>query len=105
MDITFWTTQDCNLNCRYCYNRVGNNIKKEYMSYKVIKESFSLLTGLEEWNKEERFFISFHGGEPLLNCDAIEEIMNTVEKAVAREKIVYGMTTNGTLYGQRQKES
>ena len=104
MDITFWTTQDCNLNCRYCYNRVGNNIKKEYMSYKVIKESFSLLTGLEEWNKEERFFISFHGGEPLLNCDAIEEIMNTVEKAVAREKIVYGMTTNGTLYGQRQKE-
>lgn len=104
MDITFWTTQDCNLNCGYCYNRTGNNINKEYMSSQVIIEAVSLLSGLDKWNQEEQFFITFHGGEPLLNCDAIEMIMDTMEKIIPREKIVYGVTTNGTLYGQRQKD-
>ena len=32
MHVVFWTTNDCNLNCSYCYNRIGNNIKKEYMT-------------------------------------------------------------------------
>ena len=54
MHITFWTTNDCNLNCSYCYNRIGNNIKKEYMSDDVADKAIELLQGLECWNDDDK---------------------------------------------------
>ena len=104
MNITFWTTLDCNLNCAYCYNRASNNIRNEYMSSDVIKQSISLFTNIPQFNPNDNFMINFHGGEPLMNCEAIELIMCELEKVVSRDKITYGLTTNGTLSSIKQRE-
>ena len=103
MHITFWTTNDCNLNCSYCYNRIGNNIKKEYMSDDVADKAIELLQGLECWNDDD-ISIQFHGGEPLLNVGVIEHIMERFESFFPREKISYALTTNGTLFDERRKK-
>ena len=67
MNITFWTTLDCNLNCAYCYNRASNNIRNEYMSSDVIKQSISLFTNIPQFNPNDNFSINFHGCECLMN--------------------------------------
>ncbi|PXV93385.1 uncharacterized protein C8E03_102153 [Lachnotalea glycerini] len=102
MNITFWTTMDCNLNCKYCYNRASNNIKKEYMTADVIYQGIKLITALPQFNTDEQIYINFHGGEPLMNCDAIELIMDIIEKCIPRTSITYGLTTNGTLSSDKQ---
>ena len=104
MNITFWTTLDCNLKCAYCYNRASNNIRKEYMSSDVIQQGINLITKLPQFNPNDELAINFHGGEPLMNCDAIEAIMHYLEKIVARDKITYSLTTNGTLSSFRHRE-
>lgn len=104
MDITFWTTRDCNLNCAYCYNKVNNNIKREYMSYDTIKRAIELFARMENFDNDD-MYIDFHGGEPLLNCEAIEYIMNELEKKVSKDIITYGITTNGTIQTEKAKET
>lgn len=96
MDITFWTTMDCNLDCAYCYNRANNNIKKEYMPYDTAKKAIELFMGMDKFDSDD-LYIDFHGGEPLLNCEIIENIMNKFEQKIPRDRITYGITTNGTI--------
>lgn len=96
MDITFWTTMDCNLNCAYCYNRANNNIKKEYMLRDTAKKAIELFRKIEHFGGDD-LYINFHGGEPLLNCEVIESIMNELEQNIPRDRIIYGITTNGTI--------
>jgi uncharacterized protein len=104
MNITFWTTLDCNLNCAYCYNRANNNIKKDYMTSTIIEQGIKLITGLPQFNSNENMTINFHGGEPLMNCDAIEHIMSELEKIIPRDNITYGLTTNGTLSSDKHRK-
>ena len=104
MHVVFWTTNDCNLNCSYCYNRIGNNIKKEYMTKEVADAAIDMLTKLDCWETADEIAVQFHGGEPLMNCDIIEYIMERFEALVPASKLYYGMTTNGTLYDERRKK-
>ncbi len=104
MHVVFWTTDDCNLNCSYCYNRIGNNIQKHYMSNETADAAIDLLTKQESWDPSNEIAVHFHVGEPLLNCGVIEHIMERFEALVPRENLRYGMTTNGTLYDDRRKK-
>lgn len=87
---------DCNLNCAYCYNRANNNIKKEYMLRDTAKKAIELFRKIEHFGGDD-LYINFHGGEPLLNCEVIESIMNELEQNIPRDRIIYGITTNGTI--------
>ncbi|WP_026507931.1 radical SAM/SPASM domain-containing protein [Butyrivibrio sp. MC2013] len=104
MDITFWVTQDCNLNCAYCYNRTGNNIKKEYMTKEVVDDTLSFFSELRAWKEANTIYLNFHGGEPLMNTEIIEYVISKLNKGKMHRNVVYGMTTNGTIYGSKQKK-
>lgn len=94
MDITFWTTMDCNLNCAYCYNRANNNIKKEYMLRDTAKKAIELFRKIEHFGGDD-LYINFHGGEPLLNC----EVTGNLDMAMGNEVIKFLKKMN-ELYNQ-----
>jgi uncharacterized protein len=101
--IVFETTEKCNLNCKYCYygdyyqgitERKNLDIPVEYAD--ILLEYLSkkqLLSLNKSWKR--LVYISFYGGEPLMNMTFIENVIKA-EKFKNRN-IVYSMTTNATL--------
>lgn len=90
MHVTLHLTNDCNLQCRYCYVRQG----KQFMSREVARAAVDFAA-----SAGSRCGVVFFGGEPLL-CK--ERIMDTVAYGRALQDqgkgpFFYKMTTNGTL--------
>lgn len=83
--IVLWLTNDCNINCKYCYADGG--IKKDYMPLETAIKALSL--------PQTNFKLQLAGGEPLLNMTLIKEIYQYILNSKAKTKIM--IQTNGTL--------
>lgn len=101
LNLTIWTTSECNLRCNYCYEKEGKYIKKNsvnktllinYIKHRIIETNF-----------DEYIVIQFHGGEPLLNFDMIKELVEIIEPIKDKRTIKYGFTTNGTIWNEEIK--
>ena len=93
-------SHSCNLRCDYCYADGGSyRGEKELMSSEV---AIALVDFLLEAADDDKVMITFFGGEPLLNTDAIEAaVARGIEKSDAMGKeIDFGLTTNGTLLNE-----
>ncbi|MCK4431437.1 MAG: radical SAM protein [Candidatus Aminicenantes bacterium] len=95
-------TQQCNMRCSYCsysgkfpYKRTHNNT---WMSFNIAKKAIDFF--LTHSKETERKFISFYGGEPLLNFSLIKKCINYINEK-SDEKIYCGITTNGTLLNEK----
>lgn len=73
----------CNLNCRFCDTQLDNF--KEYTAAEVFRKILSL--------DDDCHFVSFTGGEPLLQKDFLKEISALCKQ---RGRKIY-LETNGTL--------
>jgi len=104
--VLFEVTEKCQMRCHYCgfgkfyhfYDkREGRNIDIGYAK--------NLLNYLMElWNSPlntshyKNIYITFYGGEPLLNFSFIKEIVNYVKQLkVLHNRFTFSMTTNGLL--------
>lgn len=97
MQMTVWTTTECNMKCSYCYERkgnMGNNINKMMDEKNIINY---LITHLTDNN-----LILFHGGEPLLNFAFIKKA--TKEVTAVDKNCKFGLTTNGTIWSDEIEE-
>ncbi|MCG8411687.1 MAG: radical SAM peptide maturase [Bacteroidales bacterium] len=104
--ITFEVTQACNLNCAYCaYGRLYNseikrerkNLPVEY-AIQIIKYLVSFWDSKQDPSFSKQVYISFYGGEPLLNIDFIKQVVAYVEGLnLTKRQFVFSMTTNATL--------
>ncbi len=103
--LTLGVTEDCNFRCKYCaysdfyeYNRGYSN---KYMEFAIAKKAidyfFSLLIDGKRYNPIRKISIGFYGGEPLLNFSLIRKCVEYIEAKYTDFKILYGMTTNGSL--------
>ncbi len=105
-EVTFFVTEDCNLKCSYCY-LPGKN-KKNSMSFEVAKKAIDYFVSNAEMFPEEVVNINFIGGEPLMEIDLIDQIMDYFKLLTFQknhpwfESYKITMTTNGTLCKQRQ---
>ncbi len=90
-------SQDCNLNCHYCYTRHSGNIQKKNMSEEVARAAVDLL--FQESNNIDKPAISFYGGEPLLRFDLMKTIIPYANRKAEEyhKSVKFSMTTNGTL--------
>ena len=97
MNITYWVTNQCNLNCKYCY--VDKDIK--VMSLKVAEDTFNFVSNFiqNSIKNNEKINISFHGGEPLLNFEVIKYLVEK-HKNQNYNNMTFMMTTNGTLFNK-----
>jgi uncharacterized protein len=96
MDCIVWTTKNCNLNCKYCYehNNKENGNMGSYIEDKTLnKIKDSILN-----SNEDIHLIQFHGGEPLLNFKLIKRFVQEIEKIKGNSIVSYGLTTNGTIW-------
>jgi len=89
--ITLNLTNDCNLNCGYCFETHKNN------TYMTVETAIKIL---EKSYKEVpfdkgTFTINLFGGEPFLNWEVIKSLVDyTNEK---KYNVKYGVTTNLTI--------
>lgn len=94
-------SHDCNLRCKYCFASTGNfGGERTNMSPEVGKKAIDLL--IRESANRKNLEVDFFGGEPLLNFDAVKEI---VEYALTKEKeynkkFRFTITTNALLLNE-----
>lgn len=104
--IVIEVTDACNLQCYYCtYGKMYENYDHRYSKM----QSFDLVKSLIDnclayWKStfnasiDRTKYISFYGGEPLLNMNLIKQVICYVEtQDIGDVKISYNMTTNGVL--------
>lgn len=102
--VTFEVTDACNLQCKYCgYGELYEGYDTRECKTLPIEQAYSLLEYLySNWQQSDshhkKTYISFYGGEPLLNMDfirgAVSWIMN---HQIPQCDFVFTMTTNGML--------
>ena len=95
------TTYDCNFACPYCVE--AGVRKKLYMSNKTAKDAADYITRRISDFKPKRFSLTFYGGEPLMNIEAIRVVSTSVKKYCENNGIdfSFGITTNGSLLTPR----
>lgn len=98
--LTLEVTQKCNLRCRYCiyhqYQTHYRNFEQKDMNWDIAKQAIDFFNEHSKAKKE--VYISFYGGEPLLNFPIIKNSVEYANKVIndGRE-IHYSITTNATL--------
>lgn len=101
-EVTFIVTEDCNLRCSYCYQVHKNN--KHRMSFDVAKKAIDYLLDNPQMFDAEAVLWDFIGGEPLLEIDLIDRIMDYIKIRTYKlghkwsKNYRINIGTNGTLY-------
>lgn len=96
--ITFEVTQKCNLRCDYCIYQDENPKFRDFSSHEDM--SFETAKKVIDYVKDKmkkEFYITFYGGEPLLNFSLIKQCIEYVKELKCESKIMYSLTTNLTL--------
>lgn len=102
----FFLTKNCNLACRYCFERQSEvkNSKAGIMSGETFDKGldfFVRLINLDKKRFDERKSIIFYGGEPFHNkrvlYHAIERITAFIAEGILPERTKMLVVTNGTL--------
>ena len=108
--LTFETTDVCNLKCEYCgYGKSYSDYderKSTRLSPQRAKVLLDYLSSL--WRSElnvshnQNIYISFYGGEPLMNVSFTKEIISYVEEFdYPSRSFTFDMVTNGILLDHR----
>lgn len=109
----FFLTKNCNLACKYCFERQSENENSSegIMTFDVFMKGldfFQRLINLDKKRFDERKTIIFYGGEPFHNkkllFSAIDEIQNRKKKGSLPVQTKLLVVTNGTLMSDEDIE-
>lgn len=104
--LVFEITDACNLKCKYCgYGEFYEDYDDRKNLYMPIQKAIKILEYLRNlWlsnhnqSLDQKLYISFYGGEPLMNMSFVEKIVTWVkENKIPNRTIIFSMTTNGVL--------
>ena len=95
------TTYDCNFACSYCVER-GIRSSAAMDSF-TAREVVSYLGRQIENRRPERLFITFYGGEPLLNLPILRKLAKELQELCWSTDLpfAFGITTNGSLLSRK----
>lgn len=95
--LTLEVTERCNLRCKYCIYQDDHNDFHKFsdrdMTFDIAKKAIDFT--YERTN--DKFYIAFYGGEPLLNFKLIKQSVEYAEQLVKDKTLDFSMTTNATL--------
>ena len=97
-NIILQVTQRCNLRCSYCVYGDAYTSRchtKKNMTFDVAKKAIDFL--IMRSSECDSIILSFYGGEPLLEFELIKKCVEYTERAVTGKKVLFNITTNGTL--------
>lgn len=105
--LVFEVTDACNLKCKYCaYGEFYNDYDQRENKKLSVKQAIRLIDHLVPyWNSNRKtsstshIRISFYGGEPLMNFDFVEKIVDYITKEIdcPNHVFTFSMTTNAVL--------
>lgn len=99
MQISLIITESCPLACNYCYEIHKANQK---MTFEKAKEHIDReFAGLDE---DAEINIEFFGGEPFLNFELIEQVVDYVEEQYPKRMVTYNTTTSGVILTEHIKK-
>ncbi len=99
--IQFLVTEDCNLDCVYCYEKQKS---QKALSAQFMKDI--IYQQMVEGNGYKELSIDFFGGEPLLEFETIKEVVewfHQVKWPQSSKAYRFVITTNGTLLDEDKK--
>lgn len=105
----FVVTQTCQLSCKYCY-LVGKN-SYGVMNIVIARKAIDYILSEKKFHDCEDVIIDFIGGEPLLEIDLINDIVEYFKSELNRldhiwkEHYVIKITTNGLLYANAKTQN
>lgn len=94
--LTLLLTYNCNLACDYCF--CGKK-RKDNISEERAKQAIDFFMK----RADEEVTLTFFGGEPLLQADLIEELIQYCDTKYSN-RVSYSMTTNGVLLNKKNIE-
>ena len=89
---------DCNLRCKYCFASTGDfGTGRKLMPAETGKKAIDFL--LENSGNRKNLELDFFGGEPLMNFDAVKEVVKYARSREAEfgKRFRFTITTNGVL--------
>lgn len=105
--LVFEVTDACNLKCKYCaYGEFYSDFDQRENKMLSVSQAIRLIDFLNQYWTSDRntsaksfMYISFYGGEPLMNFEFIRRIVDYVENKLdcPRRKFLFSMTTNAIL--------
>lgn len=95
MIINLWITKQCNLTCKYCYE------KQQFNKYNEVDKIDDIILWMKK-NINDIEKVIFHGGEPLLKFSYIKQIVS--ELVAIKSNIMFGITTNGTIWNNNIRD-
>lgn len=90
MNYRLYLTENCNLKCKYCY-------EKNKTTNEIDFENIKSIIDYEIKQNNENSLINFYGGEPLLRKDLIYKTIDYIKSKNTRTKFNFGFATNGIL--------
>jgi len=97
IDATVLTTYACNFACPYC---VEEGVKAPvHMNEQTAARTVAYIGDRVEEHHAEKLFVSFYGGEPLLNLKAMRIVAGGLQEYCKPRQVEFdfGITTNGAL--------
>lgn len=104
--LTFEITDACNLRCKYCsYGEFYEDYDKRENKNLAVEDAITLLNYLiklwqsnQNSSSDRNVYISFYGGEPLLNIEFIKQVVKYLEDNICSVRhFTFSMTTNAIL--------
>lgn len=93
-------SHDCNLSCPYCYALGGDYGKgRKMMTLETAVKAINYIIARDP--SIEELTIEFFGGEPLLNHNTIENLIEYIEKHFTDISFKYGCVTNATVMNDK----
>ncbi len=104
--VTFEITDACNLKCEYCgygkfyadYDKREDKFLPEARAIKLLNYLATLWDSSLNISEKQDVYISFYGGEPLMNFRFISKIVKHLQNINCKTRsFTFSMTTNGIL--------
>jgi len=93
-------TESCNFNCRYCiYSELYKDRRfhsRKSMPWNIAQKAIDLLAKTSR-KLNERVFLGFYGGEPLLRFAFIQQCVEYAKRQLDDHPYLFSITTNGSL--------
>lgn len=93
-------TQKCNFRCSYCvYSSLHSEGQRVHSAKTMsLETAMQAVDFFAEHSIDSNIvYISFYGGEPLLNFDLLKKIVPYIQHVFKGKRLSFGMTTNGSL--------
>lgn len=94
-------TGDCNLKCKYCYEKLDPEKSKQYMNYETCDKIVKKIVEMEEITPTNgKICLQLFGGEPTLNIEAGEYLVEQFIKNIKNDYVI-NLSTNGTIMNDK----